>query len=33
MKHGAHISALMKQVEEELREADRKAAEEEKEEE
>ena len=26
MKHGAHISALMKQVEDELREADRKAA-------
>ena len=29
MKHGAHISALMKQVESELAEADRKAAEEE----
>lgn len=29
MKHGAHISSLMKQVEEELREADRRAAEEE----
>jgi ribosome-binding factor A len=28
MKHGAHISALMKQVEEELREADRRAEEE-----
>ncbi len=27
MKHGAHISNLMKQVEEELREADRRAAE------
>ena len=27
MKHGAHIAGLMKQVEEELREADRKAAE------
>lgn len=27
MKHGAHISALMKQIEEELREADKKAAE------
>lgn len=27
MKHGAHISSLMKTIEEELREADRKAAE------
>lgn len=31
MKHGAHISALMKQVEEELREADKREAEAEKE--
>ena len=29
MKHGAHIATLMKQVEEELKEADRRAAEEE----
>ncbi len=29
MRHGAHISALMKQVEEELKEADERAAEEE----
>lgn len=33
MKHGAHISSLMKQVEEELREADRREAEMAKEEE
>ena len=32
MKYGAHISSLMKQVEEELREADRRAEEEAKEE-
>jgi ribosome-binding factor A len=31
MKHGAHIASLMKQVEEELKEADKRAAEEENE--